>query len=67
MKLLSLEQLKSEKGIPFSKPHLWRLIKANKFVKPVKVGEKRIGFIEAEVDAWLETKAAQREEGSIAA
>jgi prophage regulatory protein len=66
MKLLGIDQLKLEKGIPFSKPHLWRLIKANKFVKPVKIGENRIGFIEAEIDAWLEAKAAERD-GPISA
>ncbi len=31
------------------------------FPKPVELGENSVGFVEAEVDAWLEARAAERE------
>ena len=46
MKLLSIDELKPVKGIPYSKPHLWRLIRAGKFVQPIRLGENRIAFSE---------------------
>jgi prophage regulatory protein len=61
MKLLGINELKVLKGIPFSKGHLWRLIKSGRFVKPIKVGQHRIAFVESEIDEWLEAKAAERD------
>lgn len=29
--------------------------------KPIKITKRRIGWLEAEVDAWIASKAAQRE------
>ena len=31
------------------------------FPKPVELGENSVGFVEAEIDAWLEARAAERE------
>jgi prophage regulatory protein len=61
MKMLSIGELKSEKGISYSKPHLYRLIKAGKFPRPVPLGENRIGFVEAEIEGWLQAKVAERD------
>jgi hypothetical protein len=35
MKLLSIDELKPAKGILYSKPHLWRLIKAGSASCPI--------------------------------
>ena len=61
MRLLTIDELKSLKGIPYSKPHLWRLIRAGKFVRPLRLGENRIAFSEQEIDAFLEAKVAERD------
>lgn len=61
MKLLSMDELKPEKGISYSRPHLFRLIKAGKFPVPLKLGENRNAFVEAEIDAWLEARLAERD------
>jgi hypothetical protein len=37
MRLVDHEDLRA-KGITFSKPHLWRLIRAGKFPRQVKIG-----------------------------
>jgi prophage regulatory protein len=36
-----------------SKTEIYRRIQAGTFVMPLKLGERSIGFDEAEVDAWL--------------
>ena len=61
MRLVSMADLKSDKGIDYSRPHLYRLIKAGKFPKPLKIGDNRIGFVEAEIEAWLKAKIAERD------
>jgi prophage regulatory protein len=39
------------KGVPYSKPHLWRLERAGKFPKRVPIGPARYGYVESEIDA----------------
>jgi prophage regulatory protein len=55
------------KCISYSKPHLWRLEKDNKFPKRVPIGPGRYGYVEAEIDAYLESKIAERDAGVKAA
>lgn len=52
-RLLAHEDLKS-KGIPYSKPHLWRLERAGKFPKRVPIGASRYGYVETEIDAYVD-------------
>jgi prophage regulatory protein len=49
------------KGIPYSKPHLWRLEKAGKFPRRVPIGAGRYGYVETEIDAYIERKIAERD------
>jgi prophage regulatory protein len=49
VRLISYEALKS-KGVPYSKPHLWRLEKAGKFPRRVPIGAGRYAYVEAEID-----------------
>jgi prophage regulatory protein len=60
MTLLDREGLKA-KGIRYSTAHLWRLVKGGKFPAPIKLGEARSAWIEAEIDAWIGTKIAERD------
>ena len=59
--LLSIDDLKTLKGIPYSKPHLWRLIRGGKFPRPIRLGENRIAFPEHEIDLWVQEKIAERD------
>ena len=61
MRLLSVDELKTAKGIHYSKPHLYRLMKAGKFPQPIRLGERRIAWPESEINSWLESKIAERE------
>jgi len=49
------------KGIPYSKPHLWRLERAGKFPKRVPIGPSRYGYVETEIDAYLDALVAARD------
>jgi prophage regulatory protein len=60
MKLIPMDAL-DEKGIPYSRAHIYRLIHAKKFPTPVRLGENRIAFVESEIDAWLDSKVAARD------
>jgi prophage regulatory protein len=61
MRFLRFEDLKREKGIPWSRMHVDRLEKAGKFPKRVHLGPMTVVWVETEVDAHLETKLAERE------
>ena len=61
MKLIDFKSLGPLKGINYSRDHLRRKCKAGEFPKPVRVSEHRIGWVEAEVDAWLAAKEQARD------
>jgi prophage regulatory protein len=61
MRLIDFKSLGPVKGINYSRDHLRRKWKAGEFPKPVRVSEHRIGWIEAEVDAWLDAKERARD------
>jgi prophage regulatory protein len=60
MKMLSLRDLR-EKGIPFSRQHIHRLIKHKKFPAPAKLGENTNAWPESEIDAYLKGCVAKRD------
>jgi prophage regulatory protein len=59
-RLLDDDGLKA-KGINFSRQHRHRLIKAGKFPRPVKLGANTNAWIEAEIDAYIETRISARD------
>jgi predicted DNA-binding transcriptional regulator AlpA len=61
MRLLSLAQVQ-QRGIPYCRDHLRRLVRAGKFPRPVEVGPGRIAWVEEEVDAYIEQVVAKRDE-----
>ena len=62
MKVLGDEDLR-EKGIPFSRQHRNRLIKAGKFPAPIKLGSGNTtnAWLETEVDQYLKDCIAKRD------
>lgn len=57
--LIPYDALKS-KGITLSKCQLWRLERSGKFPKRVPLSPARHAWIEREIDAWIDTKIAER-------
>lgn len=66
MKLLSYDDLRLVKGIPYSKVQLWRLEKLEKFPKRVPMGPGRHGWAEHEIDAWIASRIAARDSAEAA-
>ncbi|MCY4654943.1 MAG: AlpA family transcriptional regulator [Dehalococcoidia bacterium] len=60
MKVLRLPAVLARVGI--SRSTLWRLIQANSFPKPIRLGGRSVGWIEAEIDDWILSRA--RAEGN---
>jgi prophage regulatory protein len=61
VKLIDFKSLSPSKGINYSRDHLRRKCKAGEFPKPIPVSDRRIAWIEAEVDEWLAARAAARD------
>jgi prophage regulatory protein len=61
MKLLGFDELRTVKGIAYSRSHIYRLIAAGKFVKPIHLGTGRIAFVEKEIDEWIKARVAERD------
>jgi prophage regulatory protein len=61
IKILSFPELKTEKGIPFSRQWVAKLVKAKQFPAPVKLGLASNGFIEAEIDEWIIARINERD------
>jgi prophage regulatory protein len=61
MRFLQFPELKPAKGIPFSRAHIWRLERANKFPKRVALSERTVAWAEPEIDDWLAARVAERD------
>jgi predicted DNA-binding transcriptional regulator AlpA len=55
------------KGIPYSKPTLWRKEKAGTFPKRVPIGDSRYAYVESEIDAHVDSLIAARDASSVRA
>lgn len=65
-RIISYDDLKN-KGINYSKPHLWRLERDRKFPKRVQTGDRRYGYVEEEIDAYIEARIRARDNAARAA
>ena len=66
MKLIDKIGLRA-KGIAYSDCQLWRLWKAGKFPRPVKLGPGRNAWVEDEIDAWIDGRIVARDQHGEAA
>jgi prophage regulatory protein len=60
-RLLTRKELRIEKGIPYGRAQLWRLEKRGAFPKHVKLSQTTVAWVEAEIDAWVLQKLAERD------
>ena len=61
MRMISFEKLRPEKGIRYTRQHIYNLEKMKRFPKRVQIGPNRIGWVESEIDEWLKAKADARD------
>lgn len=62
-RLLSFEELRSRKGVAFSRQHIHKLMRQNLFPKPVKApgGGQHNFWIESEIDAYIDDMIRARD------
>jgi prophage regulatory protein len=53
-----------ERGIRYSRAHLWRMEKHGKFPRLVKLGGHTIGWVESEIDQHILDRIAERDAAS---
>jgi prophage regulatory protein len=61
IRVLSYEELKA-RGIRFSRVWIAKLIRENKFPRPINIGVSHVGFVESEINEWLAAKVRERDE-----
>ena len=42
----------------YTAQHIYRLIRAGKFPRPIRLGLNRIGFRQVEIEAWMDARPA---------
>ena len=57
-KFLMLPQVREI--VPYSASHIWRLERSGKFPQRVRLGGKRVAWLQSEVNSWVESKLAAR-------
>ncbi len=57
-KIITQKELASR--VPYSPVQIWRLEKAGTFPRRIQLGPNRIGWVEAEVEAWLRKRLDER-------
>ena len=59
MKVLSTKQVREK--VLYSPQHIARLEKQGHFPRRIRLGQSRVGWLEDEVDDWLNQRIAERD------
>jgi prophage regulatory protein len=46
-------------GTSLSRASIYRLIKKCEFPRPIKISSRRVGWLQADIDRWLEEQKAK--------
>ena len=60
IRFIRYNQLKPEKGIPFSRVHIDRLEKMGRFPRRIRLGTNTVAWREDEVDGWSAARQAEQ-------
>lgn len=55
-KLVSIKELKTVCGIPYSRQHIRRLELAGQFPQRVRLGQNRVAYRLADIEAWIQER-----------
>jgi prophage regulatory protein len=61
LSIIRLGEVKARTGR--SRSSIYADIKAGRFVAPIRIGPRAVGWLEHEVDAWLAARVAASREG----
>jgi prophage regulatory protein len=59
-RVLSYADLKT-RGIRFSRQWIVKLIASGRFPKPIKLGQASVGFLEHEINGWIDDRISERD------
>jgi prophage regulatory protein len=54
MKFLRLVEVRNR--VPFSRASIYRKISAGEFPRPYSLGARAVGWLESDIDAWIESR-----------
>lgn len=60
MKVLSFRDLR-DRGIPFTRQHIHKLVKRGEFPSPFKIGANTNAWNDSEIDQYLKDRFAKRQ------
>jgi prophage regulatory protein len=63
-RLIRRDELK--RRVPYSLTHVWRLEQQGEFPRRITIGENRVAWDEAEVEAWIEARIRAGKDKKIA-
>jgi len=66
MRILGYDELRFDKGIPYSRTQIWRLEKQGRFPKRMLLGSARHGWADHEIDEWIKSRLMARDETEAA-
>ena len=58
-RICRLPDVKAQTGL--SRSSVYALMAQGRFPKPIKLGERAVGWFEAEIAAWMQRRKAQRD------
>ena len=56
-----LRRWEVESRTGYSRSTLYKMMAEDRFPKPVRLGPRAVGWVESEVDAWLQDRLAERD------
>ena len=59
MKIIPINEVSKQTGI--SRRSIYNLLSNGLFPTPVQLTSRRVGWVQSEVDAWIEAKISQRD------
>jgi len=59
MKFMRLQEVIKTVGL--SRPTIYKRMTLGTFPKPVKLGERAVGWVSDEVDGWMQSRIAERD------
>lgn len=63
MRIIRLNEVINRTGL--GKTSLYKFIKAKTFPQPIALGERAVGWVEAEVDQWITARINERDLSKI--
>ncbi len=63
MRVIRLPEVQSRVG--YSPMHIWRLEKAGRFPRRIKLGPNSVGWLASEIDDWIAARVAERDAAAM--